>query len=77
MLAESLTLLPPSASPRQGSTLPTVFVTVQQALQGIACTTAADCVLIHAAAGGVGLAAIQVFYVLTMTNSVLELVSNE
>lgn len=60
MLAESLTLLPPGASARQGSTLPTVFVTVQQALQGIAGTGAADRFLIHAAAGGVGLAAIQV-----------------
>lgn len=60
MFAESLTVLPPAASIRQGSTLPTVFVTVQQALQGIAGACAEDRVLIHAAAGGVGLAAIQV-----------------
>ena len=40
--------------------MPTVFVTVDTALNRLAAITAADRVLVHAAAGGVGLAAMQV-----------------
>ncbi len=40
--------------------MPTVFVTVDTALNRLAAITPADSVLVHAAAGGVGLAAMQV-----------------
>ena len=40
--------------------MPTVFVTVDAALNQLACITPTDSVLVHAAAGGVGLAAMQV-----------------
>ena len=53
-------MLPPTTGLQQGSTLPTVFVTVEAALQGFGAVAATDRVLIHAAAGGVGLAAVQV-----------------
>jgi NADPH:quinone reductase-like Zn-dependent oxidoreductase len=40
--------------------MPTVFITVDTAINKLAAATAADRVLVHAAAGGVGLAAMQV-----------------
>ncbi len=42
------------------ATMPTVFVTVDTAINELAAATSADRVLVHAAAGGVGLAAMQV-----------------
>jgi NADPH:quinone reductase-like Zn-dependent oxidoreductase len=40
--------------------MPTVFITVDTAINQLAAATSADRVLVHAAAGGVGLAAMQV-----------------
>lgn len=40
--------------------MPTVFITVDTALHRIACINSRSRVLVHAAAGGVGLAALQV-----------------
>ena len=40
--------------------MPTVFITVDTAINQLAAAKAADSVLVHAAAGGVGLAAMQV-----------------
>ncbi len=51
---------PPSWSFEQAATVPTVFFTVWYALVHLARLQAGERVLIHAAAGGVGLAAIQV-----------------
>jgi len=53
-------LKPPSWSFEQAATVPTVFFTVWYALVHLARLQAGERVLIHAAAGGVGLAAIQV-----------------
>ena len=52
--------LPPHISPEDACTLPTVFVTVEAALRGVAAVRAGERVLVHAGTGGVGLAAMQV-----------------
>jgi NADPH:quinone reductase-like Zn-dependent oxidoreductase len=44
----------------EASSMPTVFITVDTALHRIACVSSCSRVLVHAAAGGVGLAAMQV-----------------
>jgi Zn-dependent alcohol dehydrogenase len=50
----------PSCSFEDACTIPTVFITVDTALNHIAAIGAGTRVLVHAAAGGVGLAALQV-----------------
>ena len=52
--------MPANISFSEASTMPTVFVTVDTALNRIARIRSGDKVLVHAAAGGVGLAAMQV-----------------
>jgi len=54
-----LTQKPPSWSFEEASTMPVIFVTVEEALADLAGLKRGDHVLIHAAAGGVGLVAIQ------------------
>src|SRR5690606_25934396 len=51
---------PPQMSFEEAATVPTAFFTVQYALDYLARTRPGERVLIHGAAGGVGLAAIQV-----------------
>ena len=51
--------MPTSMSFEAAASMPTVFITVDVALCQLAATRAADRVLVHAAAGGVGLAAMQ------------------
>ena len=58
--AGSMVPLPSSVSFEAAATTPTVFVTVDLALRQVAKLQAGELVLVHAAAGGVGLAAIQV-----------------
>ena len=58
--AWTLVPLPAALSFEEAATMPTVFVTVDTALHQLAAISATDRVLVHAAAGGVGLAAIQV-----------------
>jgi len=62
LVADRLTVFPkPSGiSSSEAATLPTVFLTAHHALCRLARLRAGESVLIHAAAGGVGLAAIQV-----------------
>eukprot|EP00889_Picochlorum_renovo_P002063 jgi/Picre1/29093/NNA_004486.t1 len=62
VLASSKTLVPKpdNVSFASAATMPTVFVTVDAVLHRAASITSNDKVLIHAAAGGVGLAALQV-----------------
>jgi NADPH:quinone reductase-like Zn-dependent oxidoreductase len=62
--AEMLVPMPPHLSYEEASTAPTVFVTVNVTLQEAAGVRQGDRVLVHAAAGGVGLAALQVLRVL-------------
>jgi acyl transferase domain-containing protein/aryl carrier-like protein len=50
---------PPGLSPAAAATLPVAFLTADYALRHLAGMGAGDRVLIHAAAGGVGLAAVQ------------------
>lgn len=52
--------VPPGMSAEEAATLPTTFLTAHHALRDLARLQAGESVLIHAAAGGVGLAAIQV-----------------
>jgi NADPH:quinone reductase-like Zn-dependent oxidoreductase/acyl carrier protein len=52
--------LPPGMSAEEAATLPTTFLTAHHALCDLARLQPGESVLIHAAAGGVGLAAIQV-----------------
>ena len=57
---KTIVQLPANLSFEAAATMPTVFVTVDAALRHAAATQAGDRVLVHAAAGGVGLAAVQV-----------------
>ena len=57
--ASTLANMPDNVSFLEASTVPTVFTTVHIALQREACIKKGQNVLVHAAAGGVGLAAIQ------------------
>jgi NADPH:quinone reductase-like Zn-dependent oxidoreductase/3-oxoacyl-(acyl-carrier-protein) synthase/acyl carrier protein len=61
VMASSKTLvsMPSNVTFASAATMPTVFVTVDAALHRAACITKADKVLVHAATGGVGLAAVQ------------------
>jgi NADPH:quinone reductase-like Zn-dependent oxidoreductase/acyl carrier protein len=58
--AKTLVPMPQDVSFEEASTMPTVFVTVDTALNRLAQVRQGQRVLLHAAAGGVGLAAIQV-----------------
>jgi NADPH:quinone reductase-like Zn-dependent oxidoreductase len=51
--------MPGSVSFEEAATMPTVFITVDTALLQLAAMAERDTVLVHAAAGGVGLAALQ------------------
>jgi len=57
--AQTLVPIPASLSFEQAATTPTVFLTVDTAFNAAAACRPGDKVLIHAAAGGVGLAALQ------------------
>lgn len=52
--------MPASVSFEEAATMPTVFITVETALNSIAAVRPGQRVLLHAAAGGVGLAGLQV-----------------
>lgn len=56
----SIALLPQSISYQGGATIPTAFLTVYYALHHLARLQPGERVLIHGAAGGVGIAAIQI-----------------
>jgi len=58
--ARTLVPMPQGISFEEASTMPTVFVTVDTALNRLAQVKKGQRVLLHAAAGGVGLAAVQV-----------------
>jgi NADPH:quinone reductase-like Zn-dependent oxidoreductase/3-oxoacyl-(acyl-carrier-protein) synthase/acyl carrier protein len=58
--AKTLVPMPQGVSFEEASTMPTVFVTVDTALNRLAQVKQGQRVLLHAAAGGVGLAAVQV-----------------
>ena len=58
--AELFTLMPPKLKFTEAAAIPIVFSTAYQALIHLAKINAGEKVLIHAAAGGVGLAAIQI-----------------
>jgi NADPH:quinone reductase-like Zn-dependent oxidoreductase len=58
--AEMLAPMPSNISFEEAATAPTVLVTVQAALKQLAVVAAGDTLLLHGAAGGVGLAALQV-----------------
>ncbi len=57
--AATLVAMPPNVSFEEASTVPTVFTTVHMALGGAASLKPGERVLVHASAGGVGLAAVQ------------------
>jgi len=57
--AATLVAMPPNVSFEEASTVPTVFTTVHMALGGAALLKPGERVLVHASAGGVGLAAVQ------------------
>jgi NADPH:quinone reductase-like Zn-dependent oxidoreductase/3-oxoacyl-(acyl-carrier-protein) synthase len=57
--AETLANKPPHISHEEAATTPTVLVTVQAALQQLAGLQPGETLLLHGAAGGVGLAAVQ------------------
>lgn len=61
VIASSKTVvpMPPSVTFEEAATMPTVFITVDTALHRIAALAPGHRVLVHAAAGGVGLAAMQ------------------
>merc|ERR1719174_1525184 len=59
-LSDLIVPLPSNVGFNAAATVPTVFVTVQIAFSHASCMQGNDNVLIHAAAGGVGLAALQV-----------------
>ena len=61
-LASGLICMPPSMSFESAATVPTVFVTVDSALDSAAGIRIGERVLVHAAAGGVGLAALQAIH---------------
>jgi len=52
--------IPEGLSFEEGATLPVVFMTAWHALKNVARLRAGECVLVHAGAGGVGMAAIQI-----------------
>jgi len=58
--AHALAVLPPDLDFRRAAGVPLVFLTAQYALEKLARVGPGERVLIHAAAGGVGLAAIQI-----------------
>ncbi|MGA7865500.1 MAG: SDR family NAD(P)-dependent oxidoreductase [Stellaceae bacterium] len=58
-MADALTSIPPGMSFAAAATIPVTFVTVTYALGHLAKLAPAEHVLVHAAGGGVGLAAIQ------------------
>ena len=57
--AEMLAPMPSNVSSEEAATAPTVLVTVQAALKQLAALGAGEVLLLHGAAGGVGLAAVQ------------------
>jgi hypothetical protein len=58
--SKTMVPMPASVGFEEAATMPTVFITVDTALKGIAALQPGQRVLVHAAAGGVGLAAMQV-----------------
>jgi NADPH:quinone reductase-like Zn-dependent oxidoreductase len=58
--AQTVVAMPSCLSFEAASSMPTVFITAQMALGAVAAVEAGEAVLVHAAAGGVGLAALQV-----------------
>ena len=58
--AKTIALMPANLTFEAAATMPTVFITVDTALNQLAAAGPTDRVLVHAAAGGVGLAAMQV-----------------
>ena len=56
--------MPPNLSFEEAATTPTVFITVDEAFRQAAAVAPGDRVLVHAAAGGVGLAALQLIHAL-------------
>ncbi len=59
--------IPPGLSCEEAATLPVVFLTSWHALKNVARVRAGECVLVHAGAGGVGMAAIQIAHHLGAT----------
>ena len=57
--AAMLVKMPPTLTFQEASTVPTVFTTVHMGLHGAALLKPSERVLVHASAGGVGLAAVQ------------------
>eukprot|EP00883_Tetradesmus_obliquus_P011533 jgi/Sobl393_1/4315/SZX67650.1 len=62
--AYTVTAMPPCLSYEAASSMPTVFITAQLAMGAVTGVQPGERVLVHAAAGGVGLAAAQVLRVL-------------
>ncbi|MEQ1860228.1 MAG: SDR family NAD(P)-dependent oxidoreductase [Chthoniobacteraceae bacterium] len=60
-------LIPDGLSFEEAATLPVVFMTSWHALKNVARVRAGECVLVHAGAGGVGMAAIQIAHHLGAT----------
>jgi acyl transferase domain-containing protein/NADPH:quinone reductase-like Zn-dependent oxidoreductase/NAD(P)-dependent dehydrogenase (short-subunit alcohol dehydrogenase family)/acyl carrier protein/SAM-dependent methyltransferase len=58
-VADAVAPIPPETSFAEAATIPVTFVTAMYSLGHLAKLAPGECVLIHAAAGGVGLAAIQ------------------
>lgn len=58
--AAMLAAMPGCVTHQEAASMPTVFVTVEVALGQVARLAQGDRVLVHAGAGGVGLAALQV-----------------
>jgi NADPH:quinone reductase-like Zn-dependent oxidoreductase len=58
--AETVVAMPPCLSFEAASSMPTVFITAQMAMGAVTGLRLGERVLVHAAAGGVGLAALQV-----------------
>jgi NADPH:quinone reductase-like Zn-dependent oxidoreductase len=58
--AETVVAMPPCLSFEAASSMPTVFITAQMAMGAVTGLRRGERVLVHAAAGGVGLAALQV-----------------
>ena len=56
--------IPPGLSFERAATLPVVFMTAWHALHNVARMRKGECVLVHAGAGGVGMAAIQIAHYL-------------
>ena len=62
--AATVVRMPPNLSFEEAATTPTVFITVDEAFRQAAAVAPGDRVLVHAAAGGVGLAALQLIHAL-------------